>query len=489
MVKVEGRDRISTRLHKSLTRWQVIEQTFNGLLDVIQLRKGVSSLIVDLALVKAKAYMNEAIVDCSMAIDKGKIFKIGKETSMPQSDARLDLKNLLVLPGLIDTHVHLRDEGKAYKEDFYTGTAAAAAGGMTTVLDMPNNNPVTMSIETLRNRIAIAEREILVNVGFYSEFPRDNSEIQGIVREGAVGFKLYMAEQIGGMDIHSDQNIIDAFKVVGKLGVPTATHAEDEQTLKRNEDKFKSIGRSDINAFLKAHSEDVEVKAIERLLRLVKQTNMHLHFCHVSTEMGLRTINEVKKFGLAVTCEATPHHLLLSTGDIKRVRSLAVTMPPLRDRRDVEGLWEGVNNGWIDVIGSDHAPHTLNEKEAESVWDVKVGIPGLETTLPLLLTEVKRSRLSIGDVVKLMAENPAEIFKFKNKGYLKEGNDADLTVVDLNRKYKIDASSFLSKAKWSPFDNREVIGKPVKAIVAGQLVMDDGDIVAKPGSGRKILRG
>jgi dihydroorotase len=149
---------------------------------------------------------------------------------------------------------------------------------MTTVLEMPNNNPVTMSVETLRNRIGVAQRRVLVNVGFYSEFPRVKSEIQGIVREGAVGFKLYMAEQVGGLDIHSDQAIIDAFKVAGSLEILTATHAEDEQTLRRNEDKFKSICRNDINAFLKAHSEDVEVKAIQRLLRLVKQTDMHLHF-------------------------------------------------------------------------------------------------------------------------------------------------------------------------------------------------------------------
>jgi len=445
-------------------------------------------LIADVVLVNTKAYMNLAIVDCSVAIDDGRILKIGRETNMPKSDVRLDLKNLLVLPGLIDVHVHLRDEEKAYKEDFYSGTAAAAAGGMTTALDMPNNNPVTMSVETLRNRMGLAERKVLVNVGFYSEFPKDKSEIHAIVREGAVGFKLYMAEQVGGLDIHSDQAIIEAFKVAGSLGILTATHAEDEQTLKRNEDKFKSIGRNDINAFLKAHSEDVEVKAIERLLKLAKQTGMHLHFCHVSTEAGMTKIIEAKKSELQVTCEATPHHLFLSVRDLKRVGSLALTMPPLRDRRDVDGLWEAVKNGWVDVIGSDHAPHTLKEKEAESVWDVKVGIPGLETTLPLLLTEVRRGRISIGDVVRLMSENPAEIFKLKNKGCLKEGNDADLTVVDLNRKYKIDASKFHSKAKFSPFEGREVQGKPVKTIVAGQLVMDDGEMVAKAGSGRIIRR-
>ena len=141
-------------------------------------------MIVDMVLVNSKAYINKAIVDCSVAIDDGKILKIGRETNMPKSDVRFDLKNLLLLPGLIDAHVHLRDEGKAYKEDFYSGTAAAAAGGMTTVLDMPNNNPVTMSVETLRNRMGLAERKVLVNVGFYSEFPKDKSEIQANCERG-----------------------------------------------------------------------------------------------------------------------------------------------------------------------------------------------------------------------------------------------------------------------------------------------------------------
>jgi dihydroorotase len=163
-------------------------------------------------------------------------------------------------------------------------------------------------------------------------------------------------------------------------------------------------------------------------------------------------------------------------------------MPPVRDKPNIEALWDGLREGSVDVIASDHAPHVLEEKEAESVWDVKVGIPGLETTLPLMLTEVNRGRLTIGDVVRLMAEKPAEIFKLNGKGLLKEGNDADLTIVDLYRKHKIDSSRFLSKAKYSPFDGREVEGNPIQTYVNGQLTMDAGEITAKPGSGRIIRR-
>jgi len=445
-------------------------------------------LIVDLVLSNAKAYLKKEIVDCSLAIDDGKISKIGKEAIMPKAQAKIDLKNLLVLPGLMDAHVHLRGQGKAYKEDFYSGTAAAAAGGITTVLDMPNNDPATMSAETLRNRMAEAEKKVLVNVGFYSEFPRNVKEIAKIVEEGAVAFKLFMTEQIGGLNIDDDHALVEAFKIISRLKMSVAVHAEDKTTIKKAEDKFKRAHRNDIEAFLKAHSENVEVKAIKRLLSIAEQTNVHTHFCHVSTENGLKAIIDGKKSRPPITCEATPHHLLLSVDDLKRIGTLALTMPPVREKHHTEALWDGVKNGWIDILASDHAPHTLQEKKAKVVWDVKVGIPNLETTLPLLLTEVKRGRLSIADVVRLMAEKPAEIFKLKGRGYLKEGNNADLTVVDLKRKYKIEASKFHSKAKYSPFDQWTVEGKPVKTFVNGQLIMDYGEIVAEAGSGKIIRR-
>lgn len=445
-------------------------------------------MIIDLVLSNAKAYLKKEIVDCSLAINDGKIFKIGKEAKMPKAQAKIDLKNLLVLPGLIDAHVHLRGQGKAYKEDFYSGTAAAAASGITAVLDMPNNDPVTMSAETLRNRMENAENKILVNVGFYSEFPRNVEEIAKIAEKGAVAFKLFMTEQVGGLNIDDDHALVEAFKIISGLKISVAVHAEDKTTLKKAEDEFKRANRNDIEAFLKAHSENVEVKAIKRLLSIAEQTNVHMHFCHVSTEKGLKAIIDGKKSRMPITCEATPHHLLLSVDDLKRTGTLALTMPPVREKHHTEALWNGIKKGWIDILASDHAPHALDEKKANVIWDVKVGIPNLETTVPLLLTEVKRGRLSIADVVRLMAEKPAEIFKLKSRGYLKEGNNADLTVVDLSRKYKIEATKFHSKAKYSPFDRWTVEGKPVKTFVNGQLIMDDGEIVAKAGSGKIIRR-
>jgi len=445
-------------------------------------------LIVDSVLTNAKAYLNGQVVDCSIAIEEGKIFKIGKETQMPNADQKTNLKNLLVLPGLIDEHVHLRDEGKAYKEDFQTGTAAGAAGGFTTVLDMPNNEPVTMSKETLRNRMAIAERKVLVNVGFYSEFPKKLAEAKDIISEGAVGFKLFMGCQIGGLNIDDDQALHDAFKEVAEVNVPLAVHAEDKELLTKNEGKLKQVRKSSVVAFQEAHSETVELKAIERLLKISAQTDVRLHFCHVSTEEGLNAIIEAKKSGRKVTCEVTPNHLLLSTADLEHYGQLLIMAPPLRSKNHVEALWKGLEAGWIDALGSDHAPHALSEKSASSVWNVKVGVPGLETTLPLILTLVKKNRLSLAQAVQLLGEKPAEIYGLNDCGRLEQGKNADLTVVDFNRKFKIDASKFKSKAKYSPYDGWEVQGKPVKTFVNGLLVFDEGEIVAKAGSG-SIVRG
>jgi len=445
-------------------------------------------LIVDLVLNNANAYLKNGIVNCSIAVDHGKIVRIAREASMPQAAGKVDLKSLLVLPGLIDAHVHLRDEGKTYKEDFCSGTAAAAAGGFTTVLDMPNNKPTTMSMDTLRNRMRIAAKKLLVNVGFYSEFPEDTNEIERIVEEGTVAFKLFMTEQVGGLDASDEHALLRAFRNLSSLGIPVAVHAEDRVLLEKNRGRLERANQNGVQAFLKAHSENVEVKAICRIIGIAKRVKTHVHFCHVSTRRGLGAICNEKAFSMPITCETTPHNLFLTADDLVKAGMLAVTMPPVREKKHITALWRGVKDGCVDILASDHAPHALEEKKAKSVWNVKVGIPGLETTLPLLLTAVKLGRLSLADVVRLMSKKPAEIFGLKGRGSLEEGNVADLTVVDLNREYKIDASKFHSKAKYSPFDGWKVEGKPVKAFVNGKLVMDEGEIVAEIGIGKVVRR-
>jgi dihydroorotase len=446
-------------------------------------------LIVDSVLTNAKAYLKGEIVDCSFAIEEGRILKIGREVNMPKADQKIDLHNMLVLPGVVDSHVHLRDEEKAYKETFLTGTAAAAAGGVTTVLDMPNNSPVTMSAEALCNRIQIASRRVLVDVGFFSEFPIDLKEIESIVQTGAVGFKLFMAEQVGGLNIENDEVLKEAFGETGKQDITVAVHAEDHNFVKSVMENLKLKNRHDITAFLKAHDEKAELEAVDHVLDLAKGTpKLKLHFCHISTAHALSAITEAKKSGLKATAEVTPHHLLLKKDDYERLGTSALTMPPLRTEDNQDALWKGITERSVDTIASDHAPHTRQEKDTSSIWDTKVGVPGLETILPLTLTLVHKGKLALSRALELLCEKPAEIFGLSSKGFLEQGKAADFAVVDFNQKFKIDASKFKSKAKFSPFDKFDAQGKPVRTFVSGKIVMEEGEIVVKPGSGSIVRR-
>jgi len=434
----------------------------------------------------AKICTRKGIAEAGLAIDEGRIFRITKEPNLPQASGKIDLKGLLLLPGVIDSHVHLRDQQLAYKEDFLSGTAAAAAGGVTSVIDMPNNRPVTMSSKSLRERMGIAEKRAIVNVAFYSAFPRDLSEIGAIVEEGAVAFKLFLSQKIGGLDIEDDETLLQAFDEVSETKVPIAVHAEDRGMIEEATGKLRKAGRRGVEARLEARSPQAESKAIQRTVRLLEKTRARVHLCHVSSAAGLNAFADAKKEGLPVTGEVTPHHLFLSSEHLKRLKTLALVDPPLRTQKDIRALWNALRQGLIDVISTDHAPHTIEEKTADSVWEAKAGFPGLETMLPLLLTQVNQGHLSLSTLVRATSERPAQIFNLKNRGRLAEGNHADLVAVDMNREYEIDASKFYSKAKYSPFDGWKVTGKSVKTFVDGKLVMDEGEITAKPGTGRTL---
>jgi dihydroorotase (multifunctional complex type) len=439
-----------------------------------------------MVLYNTKICTQKRLIEAGLAIDEGRILKIAKETNLPSASARLNLKGNLTLPGLIDSHVHLRDQQLAYKEDFFTGTCAASAGGITLTIDMPNNKPVTMDSESLRERVKLAEKRIIVNVAFYSAFPEDLKEVPSIINEGAVAFKLYMSQQIGGLNIGDDDMLTPAFNDVGKMVVPIAVHAEDRETLENMRKKMEKAGRKDVEAYVKAHPPQAEIKATKRIIQLAKKSSAHLHFCHVSSAAALNAILKAKNTGEPFTCEVTPHHLLMSSDHLKRYGTLALADPPLRTKDDVKALWTALKQGSIDTLASDHAPHAMEEKEVESVWDAKPGIPGLETMLPLLLTQVNDGRLTMADLVKLTSGKPAQVFNLGGRGSLDEGKRADIVVVDINREYKIDSSKFYSKAKYSPFEGWKVKGKPIKTFVNGHLVMDEGEIVAKPGTGQIV---
>lgn len=442
---------------------------------------------VDTVLYNAKLYVEGKILEGGLAIDNGKIVRIAKEPNLPSATRRVNLRKLLVLPGLIDAHVHLRDQLRNLDEDFYTGTSAAVAGGITTVLDMPNNIPVTMSAASLRKRMQLAEPNILVDVGFFSAFPENIGAIDEVVKEGAIAFKLYLTEQIGGLDIDDDKLLSQAFKKAGELDVPIAVHAEDRRMVEDTVEAEQKHGKNDIKAYLRVHSPEVEAKAVGRILRVAYDSKAQFHFCHISSKKSIVLIHNARNMGLRVSCEATPHHLLLSSEKLKEIGTLALTDPPFRSNIIRDELWNAVEEAKIDLVASDHAPHLMAQKVALSVWDMKPGVPGLETMLPLLLTKVNEGQLTLGEVVRLTAEKPAEIFQLQERGFLKEGCIANLTVVDMHQEGSVDSSRFYSKAKYSPFEGWRIKGLPVRTFINGFQVMKEGEIVADFGTG-SILR-
>jgi dihydroorotase len=442
---------------------------------------------VDLLITNAKIYTDRGLIDGGLAIDDGLIQKIAKEANLPEAASKIDAGGKIVLPGLVDAHVHLRDLDLSYKEDFYTGTCAAAAGGFTTVCDMPNTVPPTRDSSLLKEKMDVAAKKVVTNVGFYCCFPEMHGDFEAVANLGAVGFKVYLHHPLTKLNIQDDDVFSSSLKSAAEVGMPVVLHAEDYYMINSQEEDCKKSGRNSFQDYLSVHSPEAELKAVKRVLSLAEGISVQLHFVHITSVNSLKLIIQAKKIGQEVTCEVTPHNLLLTYEDLLRLGGICLMDPPPRDSSTVSEMWRYLNGGAIDIIASDHAPHPLEDKLKKNVWEVPAGIPGLETTLPLMLTEVNNGRLTLDDVVRYLSEKPSRIFHLPNKGRISRGLDADLTIIDLGKQSTINSDSFYSKAKYSPFNGRKVKGKAVKTIVAGKIVMEDDEIVADPGSG-SVLR-
>ncbi|MFX1450150.1 MAG: dihydroorotase family protein [Promethearchaeota archaeon] len=440
--------------------------------------------MIDLILENAKIFTEGGIKEGGIAIDEGKIFKIGKESNLPPASKKIDCQGNLILPGIIDVHVHLRDLDLSYKEDFLSGTRAALAGGVTTVLDMPNTKPRTDNPDIFKLKLKAAASKIVCNVGFYSAIPKNLQDIINLVKLGAVGFKIYPDHPYSNFDFADDEQLGSLFNLLKKTQLPVVVHAEKKDT---NElvKKYKDENDTDIEAFLKAHNSYSETSTIDRCINLIKQNPIKLHFAHISASASIKKIIEAKNNGIHFTLEITPHHLLLDSDLLQTKATFSKMVPPLRKKSDRNALWEGINSGFVDIMATDHAPHSLDEKKSNFL-EAPSGIPGLETFLPLMLTHINQRRLSLEKFIKLSAENPAKIFNIRNKGKILTKFDADLVLVDLKEKYKINSDNFYSKAHFSPFNGFEVQGIPIMTILAGEIIMDHGEIFAKEGIGSII---
>ncbi|TMI40098.1 dihydroorotase [Candidatus Bathyarchaeota archaeon] len=413
----------------------------------------------------------------SIFIQEGRINRIARSI-IDTGVETIDAAGFKALPGFIDVHVHLRDMELAYKEDFATGTAAAAAGGFTTVLDMPNTVPPTDSARRVIEKQKVAAQKTHVNVGFHAAAVSDSHDVESLAGAGAFSLKLYMPKPIVPFDVENDQAIQKMMRAAGDAGMPVTVHAEDVDAPKNT-----SQGEGFEEA-AEARPPIFETRAVDRLLRIQKKAGCNVHYCHLTLRSSLMKINASTKS----TSEVTPHHLLLSKQLLSSLGWRAWMVPPLRSEETRRSLLKSTLAGLSSVIASDHAPHTIKEKN-QSASRSPPGVPGLETTLPLMLTLVNRQQMSISLLVKLLSENPARIFGFKSKAKLQKGADGDVVLVDLKKKSKIDSSRFFSKAKFSPFDEFKTQGAVHSTIVGGKVVYREGEIVTREGSGSVLHSG
>jgi len=435
-------------------------------------------MTVDLILSNGMLIVNDKEIVQTVSIDRGKIqgfYDRGKE---PNSRKTLDCRGLYILPGLIDMHVHLRDLGQSEKEDYESGTMAAAAGGITTVVDMPNSDPPVMSREVLDMKIASATSKRYVNVGFYAGIPKDIKSFDVAMVPDILGFKVYPHSPLTKGTTYDDERIRACLELAKRHNLPLLFHPDssDKNDIAKSQEEFFQI-----------HSCESEVRSLQSFLNAKVEYETRLHVCHVSCAATARLVLE-HRAEHTLTAEVTPHHMFLSGGDFPHSDGSAKMLPPLRSPYDANMLAHALClKCAIDCIVSDHAPHTAAEKTAPFL-EAASGIPGLETMLPLLLTEIFEGRMSWIDFLRCCCSGPATILGIPNKGILAVGYDADIVLVRRQEGY-ISGAGFYSKAKITPFEGRRVLARPITTIVGGEIVYHEGSFVIGPGiAGRVPIR-
>ncbi len=396
-------------------------------------------------------------------VDDGKITEISK-TPLEAAES-IDIEGNYVLPGFIDPHIHFRDPGLIQKEDFKTGSMAAANGGFATVIDMPNTLPKTNTYRALEEKIKIAKSKSVVNFELQVGHS-DLDEMKKMMKLNPISVKVFM-------DLESDESLEKIFHDLSILKETTsynglvATHCEKKSIVESETERLKQNGENPAIDYTYARPTKSEDESVKQAIELARANDLRLHICHLSSSKSLSIAKSASK-SMPISWEFTPHHLLLDNSAYNIYGTFIKTNPPLRPEADSVRIR---NLDEKSIIGTDHAPHTLEDK-TKGTWASSPGIPNLETVVPLLLTEVNNGNLDFKLIPKIFSENAAKVYGLNSKGKIEIGYDADFTVIDLKREGKFDISEFKTKAEYSPFDGWEYKGLPIMTIVNGKVVMN-----------------
>jgi allantoinase len=432
----------------------------------------------------------EATFKGGVAITDEKFVAIGTDDTLPQGKEEIDVKGRHILPGLIDGHVHFREPGLGYKEDFTTGSTAAVCGGITMVMDMPNVNPPTADAEKVKEKIKFAEGKFLSDYAFFGVVVQTNAgQILPMKEAGVIGYKIFFGETIGNLPFPDDGMCLEVFDLIAKSQLPVGIHAENRQIMAYYTNKLKAEGKNDPVYWEASRPDICESESVHHAIFFAETFKTKLHVYHMSSKQAAWLVRDAKARGLRVTAETGPHYLLREPKDMAQVGPLLKMNPPVRTKDHAEILWDGLLKGYVDSIATDHSPHTLEEKGCDikgkltkpAIWDCISGFCGVETGVPLMLTEINKGRMTLNHYVKVASENPAKVWQiYPRKGAIRLGSDGDVTVVDMDKEGAIDVNKLHSKNKPSPWHGWRVKGMPVYTIVRGHVQMREGEPVGKP---------
>lgn len=427
----------------------------------------------------------------NILVRDGRIAAILSPEEEVEAKKTIDAKGRYIIPGGVDGHTHMMDPGNTEREEFATGTAAAAYGGITTAIDHHRTVPAVYAVKEHLEKVEYLKDKAVVDFGLKGGGSPDNvDKLEDMWKAGVTGFKMFTCNLHGVKAMYSGY-LYNTFSEIARFGGTILIHCEDDSICSTNEERLKNEGRTDYLSQLEWRSALAEEIAVETVIAVAKKTGARVIIAHVSQPHLLERIKEARDAGYEIYAESCPHYFYLTEKDLEERGPWVKFTPPMKSKGDVEKMWKLFDKGYVTTIGSDHCPYPKSAKlpGEKNIWDAPNGIPGVETSMRLMLNGVNEGKTTLNRVVETMCENPAKLYgMYPRKGVIEVGADADLVILDMDKEELISNETVISKCKWTPFDGRKIKGVPDVVMVRGQIVAEGGKVVGKPGMGQFVPR-